>query len=216
MMINNSYSPRDIEFLSESNLLEGLPEIKYKKNLPPEGYLGAFLIAKSEASKKTPLSAKRVEFWHSMMQNANNDNDSESNDQTISSIVDNINKRLDTLKTKHESSDIVTAIAESLHEFEKTQPFKKDNGRVARLVANYIAKFCRVPSLVFKNSEKELYASSIKEENASGFVKLLKNKIREAVYDPMGNECTLIEELEIQPLMLALQQIKPLLRNGTV
>lgn len=191
-MITSSYSDRDIQFLSESNKLEGLSEIQYEKNLPPEGYLGAYLMVKHEAALKVPLSTKKIEQWYCLIQE--NDKTAADINQSLTSVIENINDRLESLRQNKESSEIVSAIGQSLYEVEKTKPFKKDNGRIARLIANYIAKFCRIPPLVFNSSEKESYLSAIEKDNASDFIQMIKSKIREVVYDQMGNEYFLKED----------------------
>jgi len=61
---------RDVQFLNESNHIEGIYEIDYARAEfldPNKGHFGAFVQSQQAALEHTPLSAKMIRCWQAML-----------------------------------------------------------------------------------------------------------------------------------------------------
>lgn len=65
-----SVNPRVIQFLNESNKIEGIHDIDYQWEAfrnPAKGHFGAFVVSQDAALKNEPLTAKMIRQWQAMI-----------------------------------------------------------------------------------------------------------------------------------------------------
>ncbi|WP_269749865.1 Fic family protein [Polyangium fumosum] len=79
-----------------------------------------------------------------------------------------------------EESCIVQAIADTLQRFEVIRPFADGNGRIGRLVANWVALQAPVPLILFREAERQAFYAAHRSERAMRA--FIAEKLREACF----------------------------------
>ena len=119
----------------------------------------------------------------------------------LSCLIEDINKELALVKEKRGIDDphFCKLLGESFQQFESIHPFADGNGRVGRLLANYIATFCGRTIIVF-NSEKTqrniYYKAHTSKAQMCAF---MADKIKEAVFGLKGELLLKFKESEVDP-----------------
>src|SRR5262245_56897219 len=99
----------------------------------------------------------------------------------LATLVDDINKSaLATLAFT--DSEIVQAIGDSLQRFEAIHPFADGNGRVGRLVANWVALVKGLPLIIFRASDSERAAFYAAHRSKRAMRCFIAEKVREACF----------------------------------
>lgn len=177
-----------------------------------QGHYGALCEALKKGKEHSPLSTEDLINWQKLIieeqyaqttlppkafgirtesiKNKSSSNPSVSIHQLKSQfyrVVKDINSNL----SKHPSffgpaddAESVKAIADPLFSFHKIQPFSEANGRLERLLTNYIAAWCHFPVIVFRPEENDNLITSF--DGIKTLRLFFVNKIREAVYN-QGN-----------------------------
>ena len=86
----------------------------------------------------------------------------------ISELISKINSGIASINANEKPTDAdkVQLIADSFQQFEAIHPFLDGNGRVGRLLANYIASRIKVPLIVFRESKKSNFYQAHKSKVA--------------------------------------------------
>ncbi|UJL46662.1 Fic family protein [Virgibacillus sp. NKC19-16] len=93
---------------------------------------------------------------------------------TMEQWVDNISYRMALTNIKE---DIIPLVCESHIEFERIHPFADGNGRVGRLIMNYLLLKNDLAPLIIEKEEKERYIFFLSTQDAEGFSRYAEKKI---------------------------------------
>lgn len=178
---------KNIDFIHESNLIEGIGEIDKKlvgehyRKQNKLGCVGAWLLAEDRAKERKPLSGEdvikmqrmltdeQVTYGHPLDKRHRGVIRGEKDWVSVGGRIvppphpedySNFFARLNSglQLLKPKSVDDVLRYSAKMHlEYEIMHPFADGNGRTGRNVANYVLKYFDLPVLVFTNNDKEKY-----------------------------------------------------------
>jgi hypothetical protein len=210
---------RCIEFLNESNLIEGIKGIDYRaESFQNEdiGHFGAFILSQNQACERKPLRVKDLCLWQKLItreqeldgikleeqeighiRGPNNQKNVrigkhippsyETVPNRIALLVEDINAVLADKEKLKDDVAYCEFLGKTFHQFEWIHPFSDGNGRVGRLLANYIATFCSRPLVVFRAemSERNRYYEA--HDTPFAMCCFMAKKIKEAVFGFYGS-----------------------------
>lgn len=196
--MNTIYNLRVIEFLTESSKIDNI-QIDYaspKHQKIRQGYFDAFIESQADARKKDPLNLRKIVHWQHMI--ADDDTtqlegkvtsplESEEVLSSLQDLLEKVNQSLAECKW-YNDVEFCKLLGNTLQQFTHLHPFpaEKENGRMARLLANYIATYCGKPLLVFKSTSAEKKAYQIAIASQEKMWIFIAQKIQEAVFSLNG------------------------------
>ncbi|MBA2368485.1 MAG: Fic family protein [Candidatus Protochlamydia sp.] len=206
---------RMMQFLNESNQIEGIIEIDYHKQkefqVVGKGHFEALINSQQMAENCEPLTVGKIKSWqglltreqlscghiideneighirsHSLQKNVRIGShippDFSAVPTLLDHLVEQINEGLKDQKKLSDDTEFCKFLGSSFQKFESIHPFADGNGRTGRLLANYIATFCKRPIIVFSSEmkEKNEYYAAHKSEKAMGYY--MAKKIQETIF----------------------------------
>lgn len=194
--MNTINNLRAIEFLTESSKIDDI-SINYtspEHQTVGKGYFGAFIDSQADATKREPLNLHKIVHWQQMiadedlskLEDPSYSESKEKNLSSLSNLLIQVNQSLEERKW-YDDAEFCKIVGNSLKEFTELHPFlDKENGKMARLIANYLATYCGKPLLVFKSTSSEKDAYQIAIASPQGMWIFIAQKIQEAVYSLSG------------------------------
>ena len=229
--------PRAVDFLLESNAIEGITNIDYRdpaRQQPGRGHWGALLLMIEKAPQYPPFDPKdpvpwaamipqikyqrltlddictwqamitgeQVEAGHALRPDAIGGIRSESLPVDVyvghhvapsfSEVPGRLDLWLESLNRALSSKpgafmndvEIADCLGTHFQWFESIHPFVDGNGRVGRLIANFIAACCNQPLVVFRASERPAYYAA--HRNKAAMRVFMADKIRERIRNLHG------------------------------
>jgi hypothetical protein len=210
----SSTDERAIEFLLESNAIEEITEVDYRLprlRIEGRGHWGAFLRMQALVASREPLTldelatwqrlicAEQVEHGHALPQAYIGELRGPGNpvDVRVGSHIAPDHTQVGGLMRdwiadanrqaySDEWSDpaVVQAVADPFQRFEAIHPFADGNGRVGRLVANWLGLAHQLALIVFRASERPVYYPAHRSRRAMRV--FIAAKSREALSEPDG------------------------------
>ena len=186
-------TPYEVEFVTESDALAGIVGISYDER---HGHLGAFLAAQRSARQGRGLTLEDLCNWQRAIaeeqqvhgyplapQGAGSLRSPELAGD-VAALLAELNANIATYAFRQTPMSAVAAVIGDTHSrVSVVAPFRFANGRVCRLLANYIASACRIPILVFRSTDEHALAEAGQRLDMRV---LVARKIREAVFDRYG------------------------------
>jgi|GEM_PF-5734151 len=175
-------------FLRESDYLAGAT-----RTLPmhiSKGHLDSVAQSVQDAYRKKPLSVERVKEWVKGM--APEAALTEETERQISDIVENILNNIHRPRHNYDVKETVALMSKILAAMGSKSFFETDNGKLARLLVNYVATWHQIPVFTFEMQDRNAYnAMCSSEQSAQTY---LIQKIQEAVFDRMGRLLPLVKD----------------------
>lgn len=170
--------PRALEFLAGSNALDGVHD-------DDDGHARAFRASQEAARQRRALTLEELCTWQRLIAGP----DELRGGDVVAAWLADLNAAL--ASAGQFESDVVVAeiLGDFVHRFESLRPLAGTGGRVARLVANYIATWFARPLLVFRADERAAYATA--RSSSVAMRCLMADKLRETVVDWFGSGAVL-------------------------
>lgn len=114
-----------------------------------------------------------------------------------------INKRIQEILIHHNSEmtiSFIHRIAQLHAEFESIHPFVDGNGRIGRVLNNYLLIREGFPPIIVRNKEKNIYYSALRSYDDSRNPKPMIRVVELAVLESLHKRLTYLDGLEIIPL----------------
>lgn len=210
---------RMIEFLNESNRIEGIHEIDYRDpNFQKfdEGHFAALVQSQENALENEKLSIQKIEHWQGLLAQEQIplghiiDKDAvghvRSPDlprnvkvgartashysqvlQQLDALIDTINERLRSPDQFQDDVKYCQFLGSVFQRFEEIHPFVDGNGRVGRLIVNYIATYCKRPLIIFRSESSERNEYNEAHKSSKAMIQYMAKKIQEVIFGLNGD-----------------------------
>lgn len=148
------------------------------------GHFGALVLSQKQALEKKPLSVRMIKDWQALVTSEQRSAGVEIDDEAIGHIrsyslprnvyvgghtppsyavvpdflaklIEEINEGLRDQEKLKDDEEFAKFLGYSFQQFESIHPFVDGNGRVGRLLANYILTYYGRKIIVFQSSDKE-------------------------------------------------------------
>jgi Fic family protein len=175
---------RTIQFLNESNRIEGINEIDYCNSSyqdPSKGHFGAFNASQQAGAERTALTHKMLRSWQALLgREQKEQTGTHTSEEEIGHIrgpnlqknvrvgrhvppewkfvplhlqnyLEDLNEDLAANHANYRANEkaFVQFAAAYFLRFERIHPFGDGNGRMGRLIANYLATYCDRQTIIF-------------------------------------------------------------------
>jgi Fic family protein len=215
-----SNSPeRMIQFLNESNRIEGIYEIDYHDTVfqkIDKGHFGALVDSQQLAVEQKPLTIRKIKEWQALLTREQKLFGHDIEEKEIGHIrshslpknvrvgshippdysdvpilldflVERINEGLKDQEALKDDAKYCEFLGRSFQEYESIHPFADGNGRSGRLIANYIATYCKRPIIVFDSeySEKNRYYEAHK--TGEKMAQFMAKKVQDTIFGSKGD-----------------------------
>lgn len=219
---------RMIDFLNESNRIEGITGIDYGEKrwqIRDAGHFAALILSQQQAEAKKPLSHRDIKQWQSLVTKEQVLVGEEIQEgeigvmrgpvlqknvrvgrhippswkdvpHHISLWLEDLNEVLQNSDKRAELRDdrnFCLFLGKMFQRFECIHPFADGNGRVGRLLANYIATVCGRPIIVFRSDMIERNRYMEAHELPDSMACHMAKKVQEAIF---GFDGDLLEKKE--------------------
>ncbi len=204
---------RSLEFLQESNAIEDIRNIDYKRaeyRHPGKGHVGAYIRSQELARQRAPLDQVEICRWQGLITDEQTSfGHSIASDGVgrlrccdvrvggyvappfaevpalLQAWLGDLNGIVREIK-EGRRNDVLgpDVLGDFFQRFEAIHPFVDGNGRTGRLVANYIATVVDAPIIVFRVSERETFYAAHRSKMAMRC--FMADKYREAMYIEPG------------------------------
>jgi hypothetical protein len=193
---------RMLHFVNESNRIEDIEPINCNKDegFKISGHFEALIASQVSASNREPLSLRKIEHWQNLLkkdqstplapgkelkENALGSAD-EANVSEIKELIAYINTALDYPDQLQDDLEYCVFLATVLQRFESLNLSIECRGKVARLLANYIATYCGRPIVIFNSDEEEKNQYSRACQSPRNMAYFIAQKIQEAIFGLNG------------------------------
>lgn len=179
--------------------------------IPTRGHFGALINSQQAALNHEPLTVKKIEFWQSLLTQeqvpfghsiAENEighirspllhknvtvgthiapHYSEVPAQ-LEQLIKKINTELQDQDKLKDDATYCQLLGNAFQAFEAIHPFVDGNGRVGRLIANYIATYCHRPIMVFHSEKGERSAYYEAHHSPEHMVNFMAKKVQEVIF----------------------------------
>lgn len=146
----------------------------------------------SKVTLKLPVSEELVKKVHKILIKGTYDNIPEKYDYVpeineVGPSIDNVQnkmrkliEKINSIKLK-DNEEIIKMAAYAHNVIEKIQPFASGNGRIGRVLANYILMINDLPPIIIYNEDKKYYYAALEKfdtkEDISSMVEFFKNEM---------------------------------------
>lgn len=192
--MTKSWTDQDLiaESVTHSNALAHIIDIDMKdpKNLQPlKGHYGALLQAFQNGRRHLMVSGQDLERWHQWILDEQEEHGLgvprlpvKKKAQMV--FLQTLQNRLQSARPSIDEVNLVNLIADTIHDFLSHKIFPTGNGRIARLLVNYLCAWGLHPPIVFHESEKQELKQSETDENRLRLY--IAKKLRESIYNQQG------------------------------
>ena len=190
-----------------------------------KGHFGALIQSQQSALNHEPLTIGKIKQWQSLLtreQLAFNHSigeneighirgpslqknvrvgshippDWEKVPTLLDYLIEQINEGLKDSEKLKNDAEYCNFLARSFQQFESIHPFADGNGRVGRLIANYIATFCQRPAIVFKSEMIERNEYYRAHKSPKTMARFMAMKIQEAIFGSIVSDGGLLFKVE--------------------
>jgi hypothetical protein len=173
--------PEYLEFLAQSDALEGLPTLNYREDrnaVRGQGHVGALVAVLEATMAGGPLDLQRLASWCRMLRPDARIVESGSPPEWLTRM----NHALEAPPSH--ASEAVTVMAEALYALSHSNVYGLESGRMARLLLAYLTVSMARPVIIVRANETADWSVALKSPRALRL--FLAKKVREAVADAAG------------------------------
>jgi hypothetical protein len=186
-----------------------------KNQTTNSGHFGAFILSQKSAEEHEPLTIRKIKDWQKLITTEQKTVGVDIEDEAVGHIrspqlqknvrignhippnynevptlldalVEDINEKLRDPETLKDDASYCRFLGEAFQRFESIHPFVDGNGRVGRLIANYIATYAGKPLIVFKSEYRENNIYYKAHESPEAMAVFMAFKVQEAVFGING------------------------------
>lgn len=178
---------------------------------PLNGHFGALIDSQEMAQERAPLTIKKIKHWQGLLtreQIALGEHIEEKeighirNDllpknvrvgphvpphysivpTLLDHLIEQINEQLKDQKKLANDDEYCKFLGWAFQKFESIHPFADGNGRTGRLLANYIATYCKRPIIVFNSEFKERNFYYKSHSSSESMARFMAFKVQEVIF----------------------------------